>query len=178
LSQFLNIDHWGRKMDLATALVAIGGAAVGAVVTAFARPIAEGIIPANLSERLKGLPEPRNRINGDWDSWWGIDPEHVEDNHEIISISRQRGELVWGTARRDEEPGKIWDLEGHFDGRHLQLFYIPSASSKNTNFSDYGCYFFVRLGTGVMEGLSIGEGPNKHGKDTVDHEVCRMRLRG
>jgi hypothetical protein len=164
-------------MDLITALVALTSAAVGAAVGAFARPIAEGLIPANLSDRLKRLPEPRNRIGGNWDSWWGIDHDHVEDNHEIINISRQRGRLVWGTAMRDEEPDKKWDVEGYFDGRHLQLFYSPSATAKNTNFSDYGCYFFVRQGTGIMEGLSIGEGPNKQGKDTVDHEFCRMRQR-
>jgi hypothetical protein len=165
-------------MDFITGLVALGSAAVGAIVTSFVRPIAEGIIPNNISDRLKRLPEPRNRIAGEWDSWWGADDTHIEDNHEIIHISRQRGNLVWGTARRDEEPGKVWDIEGFFDGRHLQLLYSPSATSKNTNFSDYGCYFFVREGTGIMKGLSIGEGPNKEGKDTVDHEFCKMKFRG
>jgi hypothetical protein len=164
-------------MDILTAVVGLVSAAIGALVGAFARPLAEGLVPKNLSDRLKRVPEPRNRIQGDWDSWWGNSVEQVKANHEVITILRQRGELLWGMAKRDEEPGKVWELEGHFDGYHLQLIYYPSATSENTNFLDYGCYFFVRQGTGIMKGLSVGQGPNKNGEDTVDHEYCLMQRR-
>jgi hypothetical protein len=164
-------------MDTATITIGIIGAAVGAIVGAFSRAAADSMIPKNLLDRLARRPAPRNRIGGEWDSWWGSDKEQVKANHEVITIVEQRGERLWGTARRDEEPGKEWELEGRFDGQHLQMIYYPSEKSSNTNFLDYGCYFFVRHASGTMDGLSIGRGPNKDGSDTTEHEFCYMKPR-
>jgi hypothetical protein len=166
----------GAAMDIATVIVGL----VSAAVASFTTVVAQAVIPKDLVDRWRKAPEARSRIVGEWDSWWGKTANRIRDNHEIILISEQRGERLFGTAKRDEEPGKIWELEGRFDGHHLQMIYFPSATSANTNFLDYGCYFFVRRGNGTMKGLSVGRGPNRDdvaGEDTTEPEFCYMEQR-
>jgi hypothetical protein len=156
---------------------ALAGVVAGAVVGAFAKSFAEALVPQNLFDRVAKKPSPFNNIQTKWNSCWGPDQEHVEAESETIEITKQRGSRIWGKATQSVvgKPERVWEIEGRFiDGRHLQLMYYPSATSARPDFSDYGCYLFVKQGNGDFEGMAVGEGPEPTGGDTIRADVCRM----
>jgi len=160
-------------------LIALGAAAVGAVVGAFTRSLAEAAVPPNLFARIAKKPSPFNNIQTKWNACWGPDREHVETEFETIEITRQRGNRIWGKATQSSQGGRseqVWELEGLLiDGRHLQLMYYPSAKSPRPDVSDYGYYLFVKQGSGDFEGMAVGEGPEPNGQDTIRADFCRMK---
>lgn len=158
--------------------ITLGAAAIGAIIGAFARSLAEAAVPPNLFAKIAKRPSRFNDIQTKWDSCWGPDKEHIESEFEVIEITKQRGNRIWGkaTQNRQSDKGRVWEIEGLFiDGRHLQLMYYPSAQSVRPDFSDYGCYLLVKQGNGDFEGMSVGEGPEPIGGDTMRADFCRMK---
>ena len=162
-------------MDAGTvnALIGAGGAIAGAIIGA----TLQSVLPSDLFQWLGRVP-PENSIVGSWDSWWGPTLEQVKTYHEVVTIRKQYKNRLWGTASRSDEPDRVWELVGRFDGHYLQMFYYPSKESSDLNFLDYGCYFFIRQGDGSMKGFSAGYGPDEAtGSDTLTTEHCYMKKR-
>ena len=130
--------------------------------------------------RLFNQIEASKRLVGTvWDSSWEKASESGPVYHEELTFTRQLGDKVWAQATRREEPQKLWECEGRYDGKYLQLYYWPSPRSQDPNFLDYGCYFLVRQGDGRMKGYSSGHGPDeKSQEDTLDsdkHLLVRVK---
>lgn len=156
-------------MDLA---IWLGTALVGAIIAA----IVQTQLPPDLIPSIFTRKSGPNVLLGKWDSSWGPSAEEIEKEHETITITRQSGTRIWGTARRAtaDDKDKEWELNGRFDGHFLQMLYYPSKNSPNKDFLDYGCYFFKKQGDGTMKGYSAGFGSDK-GVDSVTAEHALMR---
>lgn len=150
-----------------TLLIGLICAVVGAIVQA--------LIPPNaLSLVFSGTPK-RKSIVGEWDSWWGPTPDKVRTSYETISITKQRGDRVWGKSTRPDEPDKVWDIEGRCDGDYIQMHYFPAKESRNRDFLDYGCYFLKRKAKGIYVGFSAGFGPSEmDGEDSLSTDYHKI----
>ena len=155
---------------LGAAMIAAGGAVAGAIVQAL-------FPPNSISLTLRRVPRS-SRMIGAWDSWWSPDPANLKRFHEVIKITKQHGDRVWGQSTRDEEPNKLWELAGRYDGHYLQLYYYPSRTSPDSDFLDYGCYFLVKRTDGTLVGYSAGLGPTEDtGADslTADNHLMKRK---
>jgi hypothetical protein len=133
-----------------------------------------------LFNRWFGRVDRSKRLVGTtWDSsWWRPrDPEKIY--HEELTFTRQVGDQVWAQTTRKEEPNKLWEVAGRYDGRYLQLYYWPSPNSPEPNFLDYGCYFLLRRSSGRMEGYSSGHGPDEENQEdsltSDNHLLVRIK---
>ena len=154
--------------DVTAALIGVAGVAIGAVLN--------NVLPeSSLMRWLSGKPS-RASLKGRWRSAWGPLPEGPVKFEEILIISRQRGEKVWGVIDRESEPNKKWDFEGRFNDQFLQLYYFPSSKAKDADFLDYGCYFFRKKADGTFVGYSTGFGieGKVEGITTDYHELRRL----
>lgn len=132
-----------------------------------------------LFDRWFNLIEPSKKLVGTtWDSSWWRPNEPTKKYHETLVFTRQSGDQVWARSTREEEPDKLWECAGRYDGRYLQLYYWPSRDSPDSNFLDYGCYFLVRQGDGRMVGYSSGHGPDEESQEdilTSDNHLLQQR---
>lgn len=141
------------------AIIGAGGAVIGAIIAGlFKYPrIFDSLFSRRSFENLVG----------EWDSTW-IDEMAEKDHSEVIKITRQRNDRIWGVATRQKEPDKKWELEGFYQGQFLLILYSPSRDAKNQTFLDYGCYFLQRKGNGQFKGFSTGYGANESDSDAED----------
>ena len=154
-------------------LVSLVAAVVGALVQAFASRFIDWWKERKNEKRQPAQPD----IRGDWNSQWGPLPAGPLKYSEVIHITHQEGMKVAGWVSMKAEPGKIWIVEGRFDGQFLQMYYYPKDDL--ANFIDFGCYFFVRQPEGKFIGHSSGFGnyvPGEAPETSTDyHELSRHR---
>ena len=127
---------------------------------------------------LSGKPT-RHALMGSWKSSWGPLPTGPAQHHEVLTVTRQRGDRIWGTINWDQKPDRKWGFEGRYDGQFLQLYYFPAKDAINPDFLDYGCYFFQRKADGLFQGFSTGFGSGYEGEpddevSTTYHELRRI----
>jgi hypothetical protein len=162
--------------DIILSAIIVGGSTIiGALIGA----VIQARLPTNdLTLWLTRTPK-RKRILGTWNSYWGPTPDKVREYNEVITITRQKGERVWGKAIRLNEPSKTWDIEGRVEGEFLQMLYFPAKESTNTDFLDYGCYILKKQASGKFTGFSTGFGPSETtGEDSLStdcHEMVRRK---
>ena len=150
------------------ALIGVVGVIIGAVLQA-------ALPGSTLVARLSGKPKGHSLV-GAWKSSWGPLPGGPPNSSEHLTISRQRGDRLWGHITRDEELDRVWDVEGRYDGQFLQLLYFPSRKAKDPDFLDYGCYFFRRRADGSFVGYSTGFGEHQQGEGiSTDYHELRRR---
>ncbi|MDO8095081.1 MAG: hypothetical protein Q6360_16500 [Candidatus Brocadiales bacterium] len=92
------------------------------------------------------------------------------------NVSDVNNKIILGNAVSVEEPDKVWDVEGRYHGRFLQMIYFPSHSAKNIDFLDYGCYFFDQDANGNFIGFSTGFGSDpqiRAGSISTDHHEMK-----
>lgn len=136
---------------LAQAGVAIGGVVLGAIL----RELLPG---SRLIAWLSRKPAGHN-ILGAWESTWGEPPSGPFNRKENLVVSTQRHERVSGYVTREDQPKRKWEIDGRYDGHFLQMNYYPARDATDTDFLDYGCYFFSRQADGSFSGYSTGFGP-------------------
>jgi hypothetical protein len=157
---------------LLIAIIAASATVLGAVIGGiFVNPrILDGLFSRRKFENLLG----------EWDSSWSDESDPDKMHREIVQITKQRNDRIWGVATRDSEPDKKWELEGFYQGQFLLILYSPSHEAKNKTFLDYGCYFLQRKGNGQFKGFSTGYGsdelnPDAEDKISTDPHVLRRR---
>src|SRR5258708_28696898 len=94
--------------------------AVGVIIGAALKEVFPLIV------RLFSRPAKGHNLIGTWDSAWGHLPSGPPIHHETLTFERQQGVDVSGTAVRDEQPQKKWEVQGRYDGVFLQMYYYPS----------------------------------------------------
>ncbi|MBI3599641.1 MAG: hypothetical protein HY097_03240 [Nitrospinae bacterium] len=155
---------------IVAALIGIAGIVIGAIL--------KEVLPASRFIRFLSGKPMRHSIIGNWKSSWGRLPNGPVKYHELLKITKQSGDFIRGTITREEEPNKLWEFEGRYDGQFLQLYYFPSKDAMNTDFLDYGCYFFRRAANGSFVGYSTGFGnyeeTSDEGTSTDYHEMRRI----
>ena len=154
-------------------------AAIIGVLGVFIGAVLKEVLPGSLVVQWFSRTPKNHNLIGDWKSSWGPLPDGPLAYHEVLTIHRQRGVNISGTASRDEQPEKKWQVEGRYDGMFLQMYYYPSGNSRNVDFLDYGCYFLKRKADGSFEGFSTGFGPfdeesSKEGI-TTDYHVLKRK---
>lgn len=161
-------------MDNETKL-AIIAAIIGAIVGA----IIQSLLIPNLITIFFSRIKKKESLAGVWDSYWGPTEKESHKFHEVINIKKQKGNRIWGRATRQEEPDKVWDIEGRYDRDYIQMHYFPSKEAKDKDFLDYGSYFLKRNAIGVFCGFSAGFGPDEvNGHDNLStsyHEMSRRK---
>lgn len=100
-----------------------------------------------------------HRIVGAWESTWGEPPDGPFNQKEKLVITKQGRERVSGYVTREDQPKWKWEIDGRYDGHFLQLNYFPARDADDSDFLDYGCYFFTRRADGSFSGYSTGFGP-------------------
>ncbi len=154
-----------------TSLIGVGGAIIGAIIGA----ILNHVLPDSKFVQWFKSKSGRHSLVADWKSSWGPLPEGPLKYQETVKIYRQRGFDIWGTATRNDEPKKKWELRGRFSDQFLQMYYFPSKDSKDIDFLDYGCYFLKKTADGSFKGYSTGFGKTSSDNITTDyHELRRM----
>jgi hypothetical protein len=133
------------------AIIGVVGVALGALLKEF--------LPVIIA-KLKPKDQVHNLVD-DWMSSWGPLPNGPAKYSEDLRIYEQDGYEIKGEATRSEESGKKWEVRGRYEGQFLQMYYFPSADSKDKDFLDYGCYFLKRKSDGSFEGYSTGFGKSK-----------------
>jgi hypothetical protein len=83
---------------------------------------------------------------------------------------------VSGYVTREDQPKRKWKIDGRYDGHFLQLNYYPARDATDSDFLDYGCYFFTRRADGSFIGYSTGFGPYDEKPDEgLSIKVHRLR---
>lgn len=151
------------------AIIGVFGIIIGIIVQA--------LLPPNSLSLLLSRTDKRKSLIDEWDSFWGPSLADVRKNREIITITNQKGDRIWGKASRENEPDKAWNIEGRCEANYIQMLWFPAKEAKDQDFQDYGCYFLKKKASGVYAGFSCSFG--KGGEDNLStdhHEMARRRV--
>jgi hypothetical protein len=150
----------------------ITAAIIGGIVA-----LSIAIVKSDFFQNL--LPKYRkHKLIGDWKSSWGPMPKGPAEYKEDIQIKKQSRYEVSGTATLTKGGSKKWEVRGRYDGYFLQLYYFPASDAMDTDFLDYGCYFFKRHSSGKFIGYSTGFGSNEVDGDeeiTADYHTLERK---
>lgn len=132
------------------ALIGIVGIIIGAILNS--------LLPGSKFANWLAGKSRNHTLIGTWDSIWGPLPNGPTKYQELMVITKQSGQRIKGFINKGNEPEKKWEIEGRYDGHFLMIIYYPAKDAKNSDFLDYGCYFFQRKADGSFEGYSTGFG--------------------